>query len=375
MFNYTNILLFSLSLNILLLSSEINNQKYHKPTVHASSSNAIKPHRSLCECELYSPANYDNDPEMNCVMQNFNKQTQRRFHEYDERMKTTRQKCKDRCDKEIQKIILKDKLEKQMAQQLTTLETDIQNDAIPTCICEKSMADKVEKGCLRCGGILGSAVPELGAIGATALYTLSQWQTRAIAAAITAAKQAGSAAGIKAGEAAGKNLVIKFLKEWGVEQFCPDLLESIGTKIPYTDITNIANSIYVKYSTSCSASVTKNPICDVIATNLKLIPNGSYNPLPTKYAIPKIINGLVEKAKTTAKGAAEAARKSVTSEITKKQSALLEAEFNSSISSINASIIAIVVIVLIMVIIYLILRYRRKKKMKKKLQYIKLLEE
>ncbi|ETW32016.1 hypothetical protein PFFCH_00542 [Plasmodium falciparum FCH/4] len=41
------------------------------------------------------------------VIDNFNKQTQQRFHEYDERMKTTRQKCKDKCDKEIQKIILK----------------------------------------------------------------------------------------------------------------------------------------------------------------------------------------------------------------------------------------------------------------------------
>ncbi|ETW43926.1 hypothetical protein PFNF135_01703 [Plasmodium falciparum NF135/5.C10] len=126
----------------------------------------MKPHtytnRSLCECELYELANYDNDPQMKEVMDNFNKQTQQRFDEYDERMKTTRQKCKDRCDKEIQKIILKDKLEKQMAQQLTTLDPNITTEDIPTCICEKSLADKTEKFCLNCGKTMGGVAPGWG---------------------------------------------------------------------------------------------------------------------------------------------------------------------------------------------------------------------
>ncbi|KYN92981.1 rifin, partial [Plasmodium reichenowi] len=50
----------------------------HKKTPYS------KPHytpttRLLCECELYSPANYYNDPEMKKVMENFNKQTEERF--------------------------------------------------------------------------------------------------------------------------------------------------------------------------------------------------------------------------------------------------------------------------------------------------------
>ncbi|KYN92985.1 rifin, partial [Plasmodium reichenowi] len=98
------------------------------------------------------------------VMENFNKQTQQRFHEYDDRMKTTRQKCKDKCDKEIQKIILKDKLEKHMAEQLTTLETKINTDDIPTCICEKSLADKTEKFCLNCGKNMGAIAPWWGLV-------------------------------------------------------------------------------------------------------------------------------------------------------------------------------------------------------------------
>lgn len=51
--------------------------------------------------------NYDNDSEMKEVMQNFNKETEQRFYEYDKHMIKNRQKCKDQCDKEIQQIIFK----------------------------------------------------------------------------------------------------------------------------------------------------------------------------------------------------------------------------------------------------------------------------
>ncbi|ETW51725.1 hypothetical protein PFMALIP_00150 [Plasmodium falciparum MaliPS096_E11] len=158
--HYINILLLALSLNILVINT------HKKPSI---TSRHIQNTRLLCECELYMP-NYDNDPEMKRVMQKFHDRTTQRFQEYDEKLQEKRQICKDKCDKEIQKIILKDKLEKQMAEQLTTLDTNITNDDIPTCVCEKSLADKVEKGCLRCGGILGSAMPQLGLIGGSALY-------------------------------------------------------------------------------------------------------------------------------------------------------------------------------------------------------------
>ncbi|ETW39284.1 hypothetical protein PFTANZ_00017 [Plasmodium falciparum Tanzania (2000708)] len=133
-------------------------------THNTPSTKAIRTHRTLCECEWYTPSNYDNDPEMKFVMENYNRKTSERFKEYDERMNKNRQKCKEQCDKEIQKIILKDKLEKQMEQQFSTLHTDIQRDAIPTCVCEKSLADKVEKGCLRCGYGLGTVAPTVGFI-------------------------------------------------------------------------------------------------------------------------------------------------------------------------------------------------------------------
>ncbi|ETW56874.1 hypothetical protein PFUGPA_01075, partial [Plasmodium falciparum Palo Alto/Uganda] len=81
--HYINILLFALPLNILVGSP------HKKPSI---TPNFPPNTRLLCDCELYSPANYDDDPQMKKIMENFDRQTSQRFHEYDERMKTTRQK-------------------------------------------------------------------------------------------------------------------------------------------------------------------------------------------------------------------------------------------------------------------------------------------
>ncbi|KOB87524.1 hypothetical protein PFDG_03709 [Plasmodium falciparum Dd2] len=121
--HYINILLFALPLNIL----EHNKNEPHTTPNHTQTT------RSLCECKLYSPTNYDSDPEMKRVMQQFVDRTTQRFHEYDERMQSKRMQCKEQCDKEIQNIILKDKLEKELMDKFATLQTDIQSDAIPTC--------------------------------------------------------------------------------------------------------------------------------------------------------------------------------------------------------------------------------------------------
>nr|SPJ13231.1 rifin PIR protein,putative [Plasmodium sp. DRC-Itaito] len=149
---------------------------------------------SLCECNLYMP-NYHVDPEMKEVIDNINRQTSQRCHEYDDRMKEKRQKCKDRCDKEMQKIILKDKLEKQMEQQLTTLETKIDTNDVPTCACEKSIADKVENNCLKCGYRLDGVASSLGLLGRMGIYAL---KTTATAAAMEYATKKGIEAGVKA---------------------------------------------------------------------------------------------------------------------------------------------------------------------------------
>ncbi|ETW42936.1 hypothetical protein PFNF135_02830 [Plasmodium falciparum NF135/5.C10] len=261
------------------------------------------------------------------VMDNFNKQTQQRFHEYDERMKTTRQKCKDRCDKEIQKIILKDKLEKQMAQQFSTLHTDIQSDAIPTCVCEKSMADKVEKGCLRCGSVLGGGVmPGLGLIGGTAVY----------AAAVNAATKAGMKAALEGLESVN------------------GLRGLLGEKI-----THLVTTTNFKCPNALVGAVqnVKNTYCVGDAAESEVFCKG---------LLPENASRIIQKAAAAGRDGAEAYN------TTFSDSTTITAFLTDPIV---ISAIVVISIAVILLIIYLILRYRRKIKMNKKLQYIKLLKE
>ncbi|KOB84766.1 hypothetical protein PFDG_00084 [Plasmodium falciparum Dd2] len=382
-FNFPNILLFSLPLNIILLSSQVYNQRNHYITRTPKATT-----RTLCECELYAPSNYDSDPEMKRVMQQFVDRTTQRFHEYDQRMKTTRQKCKDKCDEAIQKIILKDKMEKQMAQQLTTLETKIDTNDIPTCVCEKSMTDKVEKGCLRCGGVLGGGIaPTFGLIGSVAI---NMWKTTEIAAVIAAAEKFGAAKGAAAGIQAGIKAVMNVLgSDFGLSI---EGVKALGTFIDATNYNNgpfIYQAIYTKFQmSSCLPSVSgavprAGPVLfashDQAFCNLfwkKFVPNGHALGIDAiKNNIETYVQKIVSEAETTAGMAAEKAANQVTSAAIKTNTAAVDATYASCQTVIIASVVAILVIVLVMVIIYLILRYRRKKKMKKKLQYIKLLKE
>ncbi|SOV78659.1 PIR protein [Plasmodium reichenowi] len=326
--HYINILLFALPLNILVNTHKKPQTRPHTPTT-----------RLLCECELYEPANYDNDPQMKSVMDNFNKQTQQRFEEYDERMKTTRQKCKDRCDKEIQKIILKDKLEKQMEQQLTTLETKITTEDIPTCVCEKSLADKTEKFCLNCGKTMGGVAPGWGLVSGI-LYT--GWEIAATA----AATQKGIEAGI--------NAVIDTLKTLLDIKGVTDVKwKTLITAQNYTDKSLLDGVIRELAGTLCGGSEDTGGGFCLFTFNTK--------------TLTQAINGHVPNA--ISKGTAEVVT------VTKAEMGKVTTTGGVYSTGIIASVVAIIVIVLVMVIIYLILRYRRKKKMKKKLQYMKLLKE
>ncbi|CDO61642.1 rifin [Plasmodium reichenowi] len=367
--HYINILLFALPLNILVYT-----QRNHKITTPRTQKIPIT--RLLWECELYAPANYDNDPQMKEVMENFNKQTQQRFHEYDDRMKTTREKCKEQCDKEIQKIILKDKLEKELMDKFVTLDTDIQSDAIPTCVCEKSIADKVEKGCLRCGGVLGGGgVPSVGLLGGLGTYA---WKPATIEAAKAAAIAEGAAKGIAAGNAAGMNIVNSYLENMGVTALIPDLSKKMSSIGYYAEVKNFAPAIIEEYKQICVGTGTNVAKCinfensvsiHIIQDDVRIFFQSA------EKAVPDYINSVVRMAKGYADAEAAKVTLSETPVLQARYTAAVETTYTSCQTAIIASVVAIVVIVLIMVIIYKILRYRRKKKMKKKLQYIKLLEE
>ncbi|EWC88520.1 hypothetical protein PFNF54_02685, partial [Plasmodium falciparum NF54] len=336
--------------------------------------------RSLCECELYSPTNYDNDPEMKRVMQQFVDRTTQRFHEYDERMKTTRQKCKERCDKEIQKIILKHKLEKELMDKFATLHTDIQSDAIPTCVCEKSLADKTEKFCHNCGYGLGSVAPNIGLLGGPGIYV---WKIAALAAAKEFAEKAGAAMGKAAGDAAGAAELIRGLKALNIDKLFNESLGLVFDGTNYNNTEYIFKAIFSKFNESCMprppgsvpGPVIDRAFCDTVDTLVLPSGTGSQTSASTNAVIKEYVKPIVSNAKFTAEATAQTAAEEATNLALKTNTNAVNATYASSQTAIIVSIAAIVVIVLVMIIIYLILRYRRKKKMKKKLQYIKLLEE
>ncbi|CDO61639.1 rifin [Plasmodium reichenowi] len=327
--HYINILLFALALNILDHSkNKLSIITHYTPTT-----------RLLCECELYAPANYDNDLEMKEVMQQFEDRTSQRFQEYEERLQDKRQKCKDKCDKEIQKIILKDKLEKELMDKFATLQTDIQSDAIPTCICEKSLADKTENFCLNCGKTMGGVAPGWGLVGGLMYAGWTKF------AATTLVKMATDA-GIKAGVNVGLANVIKIATQsWGIKPSNVPTIEMLA-----------------KTTTGISAKdVTLHGILETINSNGgALLDEGTYSLFSGMVQVRAQNTFSLKSFSTEAQAVSTAfnkAKEGILAEGTSKTSSLT--------TGITASVVAIIVIVLIMVIIYLILRYRRKKKMKK----------
>ncbi|KOB58844.1 hypothetical protein PFHG_00593 [Plasmodium falciparum HB3] len=378
--HYANILLFSLPLNILVASSSSNvndqsnyvNITHHKPNIKSAK---IQTTRLLCECDIYTSI-YDKDPEMKRVMQQFDERTSERFHEYDERIQEKRKTCKEQCEKDIQKIILKDKIEKELTEKLEALETNIKTEDIPTCVCEKSVADKVEKCCLKCGGILGVGVaPSLGLLGGIGGLVINNWtNTPFYKTFLVFAEKQDIAAGTKAGDAAGVAKVIELVKSvFGINSIADKALGTVFHAKNYADPTVITQSVYSEFEATCltSASEDSSLLC-AFGMNEGLVIG---KPVSTKAVIGASVKKIVTQATNAATQAADTTAKETTKRLIEAEVSKITSAGTNLYTGIVYSVTAILIIVLVMVIIYLILRYRRKKKMKKKLQYIKLLKE
>ncbi|SOS77871.1 PIR protein, putative [Plasmodium sp. gorilla clade G1] len=337
--HYSEILLFSLLLNIL----EHNKTKPYN-TTHTSTTTS----RVLIECNIYMP-NYDNDPDMNSVKENFHKQTEQRFHENDKRMIKNRQKCKEKCDKEIQKIIVKDKI-------------------------KKSLAEKVEKGCLKCGCGLGGVATSVGVLGTA---VVNEMKRTAMFAAIDAAIVQGAAEGSAQGAAAGINTLIQGINtEFGVESIAEKALTSYITAQNYNNVSVISGYIYNEYKFSlCNSirplTVPEKSICTFMSRKT-LVQWGSVSELDV---IKTSVKPIIESAEKVAADATKTTTERVVLSLTAKNTGEVNATYAIYQNAIIASVTAILIIVLVMVMIYLILRYRRKKRMNKKLQYTKLLKQ
>ncbi|EUR80878.1 hypothetical protein PFBG_00244 [Plasmodium falciparum 7G8] len=339
--HYSKLLLFSLPLNILAHSKNKRYIVLHKRTTTS---------RVLSERDTYTSI-YDNDPEMEYVKENFNKQMSQRFEEYNERVNDKRKKSKEQCDKDIQQIILKDRI-------------------------EKSLEEKVEKFCLRCGCGLGGVAASVGLFGGLGIYgSKSSALATAIAEGAAAAKAAGEAARIPA----AIDAVIKGItKEFGVSTLGVQRLESLFTANIYNNVTMIARAINKEYDpSSCliGGSGADKSICPWVME--KYLPAQNIPEMTRGGALSMndVIETAVKSIVTDAKTVAETAAKKATEEAIKASTDAVESAYAACQTAIIASVVAILVIVLVMMIIYLILRYRRKKKMNKKQQYTKLLNQ
>ncbi|ETW57333.1 hypothetical protein PFUGPA_00673 [Plasmodium falciparum Palo Alto/Uganda] len=340
---YYKILLFYLLLNILVLSSYAHNKNKAYITTHTPTTSS----RLLSEKDLQSSI-YDNDADMKSVKENFDRRTSQRFEEYDERMNEKRQKSKEQRDKNVQKIILKDKI-------------------------EKTLAQKVEKGCLMCGCGLGGVAASVGIFGAVAI---NLWKPGALEAAIKAALEEGAAEILAAGIEAGKEVIIGGLETLNIAELKIATWEPYFTTGYNINVENLATVILSRRDAVCSATSTL-PVnrCRQINISIGAIAESDPQPPPGPKPIETVLKGIFERTKEAADLAAETAEKGVAAEITEKETAAINTIFMGKQTAIIASVVAILVIVLVMIIIYLVLRYRRKKKMKKKAQYTKLLNE
>ncbi|SOS81728.1 PIR protein, putative [Plasmodium sp.] len=314
--HYSKILLFFLPLNILLTSSTYAHNK-NKPFIIAYTPNITS--RVLSECDLYM-SNYDNDADMKSVKEIFDRQTSQRFEEYNERMNRKRQKYKEQCDKDIQQIIVKDKM-------------------------QKSLAEKVEKGCLMCAcGLGGGVAPVWGLVSGLWYATLSQYiSAKAI--------QKGIEAGISE---AIKGVKTKFL----LEALGGQPLQTVITSETYDQPMFFVGKIVDEYNRMCDThTISTNSFFNSIKLQFQDNPS-------------KILSSISESARDVATNAGNTAKSAEAIEI-----AAANAKNTYLFSAIGYSVLAILIIVLVMIIIYLVLRYRRKKKMNKKAQYTKLLNQ
>nr|SPJ13192.1 rifin PIR protein, putative [Plasmodium sp. DRC-Itaito] len=294
------ILLFALPLNILVTLYQVYNNNEPYITPHHKATTTSREH--------------------------FDRQTSQRFEEYKERLKEKRQKRKEERDKNIQKIIEKDKM-------------------------EKSLTEKVEKGCLMCGCGLGGVAASVGVFGGLGVYGS---KTAAWAATAAAAKAAGIKAGLE--EGLKRVIAIAGMSLEGQE----DKIPTVGILQPWT--TGIAGDNLTLYDIfKCISRNLKGQFNTNIHENFILALDTMAKTTPTEFN---------KTYGTPAKAVADAVTKGKADAIS-----AAHAEYAHLYSAIGYSVLAILIIVLVLIIIYLVLRYRRKKKMKKKDQYTKLLNQ
>ncbi|KNG76196.1 rifin [Plasmodium falciparum IGH-CR14] len=282
---YSKILLFALPLYIL-----VSYYEYSKNKLYIKAHTATTTWRVLSESDPYMP-NYGNDDDMKSVKEIFDRQTSQRFEEYNERIKDKRKKCKEQCDKDIQKIIEKDKI-------------------------EKSLTEKVEKVCLRCGFGLGGIGGGVGIFGAIAV---NEWTK----AAMLVAAQKGIDAGIA-------KAFLEFKSAFPLETLGGVPLQEIITAENFNKNMFFIQEIIKEYNRMCDNDTVEESIFALLRTKFQNKED-------------MVIKSISTSANNIALKAGEAAKTVENAEI-----ALANAESTYLYSAIGYSVLAILIILIVM---------------------------
>ncbi|EWC77201.1 surface antigen [Plasmodium falciparum UGT5.1] len=164
-----------------------------------------------------------------------------------------KKECNDQYHKEIQQIVLKDKIEKELTEKLAALYRDIFTEDIPTCICKKSLSDKVEKTC-------GGVEPTVGFLGTVVVNQLTKATT---VSSIAAAKQVC----IKA-------VVDKLINMLHFSDFTRDIWLTLINSKNYNTVSGLAadaKNAKVAVGTTCLRNTSRlKPACDSIFKKSKV---------------------------------------------------------------------------------------------------------
>ncbi|SPJ10069.1 rifin PIR protein,putative [Plasmodium sp. DRC-Itaito] len=353
---YFKILLFFILLNILVTLYQAHNK--YKSSI---AQNHTRTTTSRVLSEGYTKSSiHNNDTDMKSVKENFERRTSQRLREYDKRMKDKRQKRNEQRDRNIQEIIEKDKM-------------------------EKSLEQKIEKGCLKCGCALGGVAASVGLFGGLGVYG---WKIGALAAAEKGAIAEVSAAmvdGAAKGAEAFKSAVIAGITEkFGVSIQGVQRFESLFTINTYPTISEIARAINSEYEpSSCISTLfhagsgpgAQKPICTWWKQNVFTTQTIRGNHASMYKSIEVAVEKIVSNAEPVAETAAKKAIEDATATLTQQKASEIAATCMGHQTAIIASVVALLIIALVMIIIYLVLRYRRKKKINKKVEYTKLLNQ
>ncbi|EWC87137.1 hypothetical protein PFNF54_04064 [Plasmodium falciparum NF54] len=353
------LLLFSLPLNILVTLHHVDKKTndYRPYTLtYTKLENTITSSRLLCECDTYAATNYDNDPEVKKVMQQFDEHTTQRLLEYNEHMIKKRKECKEQCDKDIRKIILNDKIEKQLKEKFSSaLQTDIGANYLPKCTCEKSLSDKVEKTCLKCGGLLGGGItPTVGFFSTIVTYLLTD----------AAAKQAGILAAKKVSVEAGIQTFIQQLSDMSnLHVLIGHKLVNLITPKTVGNIMELSKTIHETLQSTCFAAEPRiNDVMTILCSTDSYI-------FDAQYLQQQVANIATKAAEEGAKAGALASQNAEAN--TWSLGTISNFFFTNSA---GIAFTTIVLIAIILLITYLILHYRKKKENEEKTTIYKIIK-